>query len=190
MEAWVLAEHPILRTYWPPSQKNFTMNISAFNVKENNTESEPYTFNYSVIKSDEADIQTTDKFNIDEIRKAGHVKVDKNAPRLDKNITLNDSDWFTGTVTHFNISCKHCNQNVSDDQFQVTLQNHVSATGAHIHAGEPVYDMKPTFQGIYGQQYNAFFKTFSHNNSVEYTAKIPTSSMGEVCSKMFVPVHH
>ena len=187
VEAWVLAEHPTLKTYWYPSQNNFTMNVSAYNKKE---ESQPYSFNFSVLKSDESDIKTTDSFKIDEIRKAGHVKVDKNSPRLDKNITLNDSDWFTGTVTYFNISCKHCHQNVTDDKFQVRLQNHVSATGAHIHAGEPVYDMKPTYAGIYGQQYNSFFKTFAHNNSIEYTAKIPTGSMGEVCSKLEIHEHH
>lgn len=37
VEAWVLNEHPTLKTYWQPSQNNFTMNISAFNVKENAT---------------------------------------------------------------------------------------------------------------------------------------------------------
>lgn len=58
-----------------------------------------------------------------------------NAPRIDKNITLNDTDWFNGTITHFTIDCKHCNKNVTPDKFQVQIQNHISETPVHIHAG-------------------------------------------------------
>lgn len=36
--------------------------------------------------------------------------------------------------------------------------------------------------------YGAAFKTYSHNDSVEYIVTIPTSGRREVCTKMFV--HH
>ena len=74
------------------------------------------------------------------------------------NITLNDSHWFTGTITHFNISCEHCNLNDSD-QFNIRLQDHVSSTKVRINTDEPTYDLKPTYSGIYGQQYNTYFRT-------------------------------
>lgn len=55
-----------------------------------------------------------------------------------------------------------------------------------IEVGEPVYDMHATYLGIFGQMYNAIFKTHFHNDSVEYIITLPTTSHGEVCSKMAV----
>lgn len=46
--------------------------------------------------------------------------------------------------------------------------------------------MHSTFTGIFGQLYNAVFKTYSHNDSVQYILNIPTTSRGEVCSKLAV----
>jgi hypothetical protein len=55
-----------------------------------------------------------------------------------------------------------------------------------IKVGLPVYDMHSTYTGIFGQMYNAVFKTFSTNDSIEYIITIPTQSRGEVCTKMAV----
>ena len=38
--------------------------------------------------------------------------------------------------------------------------------------------------------YNSFFKTHSHNDSVQYIARIPTLGMGEVCTKMSIGRAH
>jgi hypothetical protein len=46
--------------------------------------------------------------------------------------------------------------------------------------------MHSTYTGIFGQMYNAVFKTFSTNDSIEYIFTIPTQSRGEVCTKMAV----
>lgn len=49
-----------------------------------------------------------------------------------------------------------------------------------------MYDLHSTFTGIFGQQFNSIFKTYEHNDSIQYIGKLPTGSMGEVCSKMAV----
>ena len=46
------------------------MNISAYNSDE---VSQPYALNFSVLDSDEAEIKTTDAFDIEKIRKLGQV---------------------------------------------------------------------------------------------------------------------
>ena len=55
-------------------------------------------------------------------------------------------------------------------------------------AGRAIYDMDSTFNGIFAQQYNSYLKTWMHNDSIQYIQNIPTTSPGEVCSKI-VPDH-
>ena len=84
--------------------------------------------------------------------------MNKNEKKIDKNITLNDTEWFTGNILHYNITCDHCNINETD-KLNITLQNHLSRIRTLIDSGEPVYDMHATFNGIYGQRYDSFIKT-------------------------------
>ena len=49
--------------------------------------------------------------------------------------------------------------------------------------------MESTYTGIFAQQYNSYIKTWSHNDSIEYIQNIPTTSSGEVCSKI-IPDHN
>ena len=63
-----------------------------------------------MIESNEAEIKPTSKFNKTKVQKLGHVDVDVNLPKVDLNITLNDTEWFEGTIMHYNISCKDCNK--------------------------------------------------------------------------------
>ena len=79
---------------------------------------------------------------------------------------------------YYQAKCAHCNINASDRDFQITLQNHIKTLNTEIKVGEPVYDMRSTYQGIYGQMYDSIFKTYAQNDSVEYVAKIPTTSRG------------
>ena len=59
-----------------------------------------------------------------------------------------------------------------------------------MYVGEPVYDLESSWNGIYGQMYNSFFKTFAHNDSAEFIAPIPTSMTGEVCTKLAIGRGH
>lgn len=87
---------------------------------------------------------------------------------------------------YYRIKCPHCNQNTSDNTFQIHLQNHIKQLNTEIKIGEPVYDMHATYNGIYGQMFNALFKTFANNDSIQYVVNIPTKSRGEVCTKLLV----
>ena len=82
------------------------------------------------------------------------------------NITLHDFDWFEGNVMHYNIKCKDCNKNVSDNEFNIILQNHLRQLNTKINVGQPVYDLRSTFTGIFGQMYSTAFKTYAHNDSI------------------------
>lgn len=94
------------------------------------------------------------------------MKTEKNSGKVDLNITLNDTEWFTGNVMHYNIKCKDCNKNESDEGAKIYLQNHLKSLNTSIRSGESVYDLHSTYVGIFGQMYNAVFKTYSHNDSI------------------------
>lgn len=108
------------------------------------------------------------------MRKLGHRQIEKNQEKVNLNITLNDSAWFTGNVMHYSAKCKDCHGSDDPHQTTVELQNHVKQLNAQIHVGETAYDMHSTFSGIFGQQYHSIFKTHAHNDSLEYIQKIPT----------------
>lgn len=99
----------------------------------------------------------------------GHISVDTNVETIDYNITLNDTEWFEGNILHYNISCKDCHKENST----IKLQNKVKVT-KDIVGARAIYDMESTINGIYAQQYDSMFKTWSHNNSIEYAFTIPT----------------
>ena len=120
--AWVLAENPTLSIDWTPNSHNFTLNISAYNLKSK--VEEPYTMKFNVIQSNEAEIKPTAKFNKTKVMKSGHLDVDVNIPSIDVNITLNDTEWFEGTIMHYNISCKDCHKENTTNA-TIYLQNKV-----------------------------------------------------------------
>ena len=107
------------------------------------------------------------------MRKLGHVSTDFNVPSIDLNVTLNDTHWFRGNILHYNYSCKDCHQSGA----RIHLQNHVTEIG-DIVASKAIYDMESTHDGIFAQQYDAVFKTFKKNDSIELTWRIPTEIMG------------
>lgn len=187
IEAWVLAENPKLTISWPPSQHNFTLKVQGHNEKSS---SEVQATNFTVIASNEATIEPTEKFNATKVRNLGHLKYDRNIAKYDVNITFPDMDWFTGNVMHYNISCKDCYKEPSDHETRVYLHNHVYEKREVVYIGEPVYDLESTWNGIYGQMYNSFFKTFAHNETVQTIVHIPSTSTGEVCSKMAIGEGH
>lgn len=50
--------------------------------------------------------------------------------------------------------------------------------------GRAIYDIESTINGIYAQQYSSLFKSYTHNDSIHFINKIPTTQMGEVCTKI------
>lgn len=50
--------------------------------------------------------------------------------------------------------------------------------------GRAIYDIESTIDGIYAQQYSSLFKSYTHNDSIHFISKVPTTRIGEVCSKL------
>jgi len=53
-------------------------------------------------------------------------------------------------------------------------------------AARAIYDIQSTLEGIYAQQYDSLFKTYTQNDSIHYINQIPVTRRGEVCSKLAV----
>jgi hypothetical protein len=51
------------------------------------------------------------------------------------NITLNDTEWFTGNVLDYKIKCKDCNKNESEEGAKIYLQNHLKSLDTIIKSG-------------------------------------------------------
>lgn len=126
---------------------------------------------FKVIESNEAEIRPSAKFNKTKVKNLGHLEVDVNLPTVDLNLTLDDSQWFEGTITHYNISCKDCNKENTTNT-SISLQNKVKKVDS-VYASEAIFELEATHDGVFAQQYSAVFKTYSHNDSIQYTFKIP-----------------
>ena len=61
--------------------------------------------------------------------------MEKNQDKVNLNITLNDSAWFTGNVMHYSAKCMDCHATDDPHKMSVQLQNHLKQLDTQIHVG-------------------------------------------------------
>lgn len=145
------------------------MSLTAYNPA---TVSQAYSLQFNVIELDETEIQPTEDFDKQTVKKLGKVKSPKENTTFSADISINESSWFNGTVLNYRVIS-------TDEQAQnkTIIRNHVENTRKVVEA-RAIYDIDSTIDGIYAQQYTSVFKTYTHNDSIHYISHIPTEKRG------------
>lgn len=76
------------------------MSLTAYNTA---TVSQAYSLGFNVIDVDETEIQPTEDFDKQRVKKLGKVKSPKENKTFSADINLNESSWFNGTVLNYRV---------------------------------------------------------------------------------------
>lgn len=117
--AYVFTEEPTLTITWESKTSDFNMSLSAYNPK---SKSDPYSLFFNVLDFNETIIQPTPAFNESEVRALGKFKTPANNATHYAELSLNDSDWFEGTVLSYAVDC------TSNCSNYTSVRSHVELT--------------------------------------------------------------